>query len=326
MPDESEPNLTEVMFIRPHNCDWCGNGFYAMAHVVQYARARGYGVADLFEAMAEQQEVYFTLHQQNPQGIFGFGHGSPYRFTGDSQTDIFNMENTEWLDDRLVYLLSCQTGSVLGQGMVTDGADSFAGYTEDWTWACEGGTEVDPYEDKYGKCFFESANQLWISLLDGKSFGVAYQDCLNKYDEWITYWLNSGDMNAGTIVGYLAGNRNSLVLYGNPNAKLGFRSTCDEYENVGQTECEGAGCSWWPNGLCRLAPPPEGSCLLNATQEECETAGCVWLVDQGYCHHTLEMHLETVLLPTTVAIGLLVVGSAIVYVAFKEHKKNRKVN
>jgi hypothetical protein len=325
MADDSEPNLSEVLFIRPRDCTYCGNGFYAMAHVVQYARSKGYSVTDLFDAMAEMQEVYFNIVQKNPQAVFGFGHGSPYRFTGNSQTDIFNMENTSWLDDRMVYLLSCQTGAVLGQAMVSDGADSYAGYTEDWTWLCGGGADIDPYMDSppYGKSFFESANQLWISLLDGRTFAEAVSDTVAKYNEWIDYWFNSGDPNMGEAIAYLVWDRDALIMYGNPDAKLGFVSECDQYEGQGQSTCESAGCSWWPNGLCRTTDPPDSSCLRNVTQIDCEDSGCVWL-PEGYCRHAPQMHLEPVLLPTTVMIGLLVVGSAIVYVAFQEKKHGTK--
>jgi hypothetical protein len=323
MSDASEPNLNEMMFIRPRNCHYCGNGFYAMAHVIDYARSKHINVTDLAESYAEKQMVYFTLGQKNPQSIFGFGHGSPTRYTGDSEQDIFNMDNTEWTDDRIVSLLSCQTAGQLGKAMVVDGAEAYAGYIEDWTWACEGGTEIDPYTDKYGKCFFESANQLWIHLIDGYTFGESVQACKDKYDEWISYWFQSSDPNAPTIIAYLASDRDALMLYGDPNAKLGVRTICDQYENEGQQVCENYGCYWWPNGQCRPVMPPVGTCIMNTTEETCALAGCVWL-PEGYCHHSAELDIEPVLMNTAVTVGLLVVASAIIYTIFQE-KKQKKV-
>lgn len=210
------PNENNTMIVRPLNCRYCGHGYHGLYHVVQYAQSKGFNIIDMPDTQANKESIYTELNSQDPSSFYGFGHGQPCRYTGDSELDIFTCDDNSILANRTVYLLSCLCGIQLGPSIVKNGAKAFAGYNISWTWLSEGGTEGDPYEDLYAKCFWESANELWIALLDGESFQNAVQRCIEKYNEWIDYWLfeNPEDPYSEDCIMWLIHDRNGLVAFG----------------------------------------------------------------------------------------------------------------
>lgn len=186
-------------------------------YVVDSAIENGYTVFDNLGVAAVHGIVHQSIQTNDPFIFFGAGHGGPDRFTGDYYENIFTTEDCDILSGRLVDLHSCSTGSRLGPEIIRKGGVSFLGYVKSWYWCCNieddpEDPESDPYDYPCSKSFFESANQYMISLFSGKSTEEAYMECYEKYNEWIEYWKESGDNRAPQIIGYLAYDRDIMVL------------------------------------------------------------------------------------------------------------------
>lgn len=220
----------KMMFVRPKNCQWCGNGYYALYHVVQYAQQLNqWEITDLSAEQAKKQPVYDALDTTNPGSFYGFGHGHNCRFTGDDTQDIFTCDECEKLQGRIVYLLSCLTANGLGPAIIQKGAVAYAGFNISWSWITNN-PDGDPYDDIYALGFWESANELWVELLNGGTFIQAIQASIARYNWWIDYWWdNSSDPNSQSCIMWLIHDRDGLV---------GFLNADDE------TACYQAGGTW----------------------------------------------------------------------------------
>lgn len=242
-------NVNNMMFIRPKNCHDCGNGYNGLNHVVQYAQNKGlWNIIDLSADEANKDPVYQAINNTDPFGIYGFGHGSDCRYTGDLEEDIFTCSECGNLNGRIIYLLSCLTGNSLGPAIIQNGGAAYAGYNISWTWITEGTTEGDPYIDKYGKCFWESGNELWIALCDGYEFMEAIDKIIEKYNQWIDYWFytNPDDDYAEECIMWLAYDRDGLIAYN----ECMLKQT--------QQECQNAGCYWY-NNICNSREPTKST-------------------------------------------------------------------
>jgi len=206
-----------MMFSRPKSCMYCGNGYYALEHMLNYAAGKGqWTCIDMAESHATKEYIFPAIQQYDPLFFYGFGHGSVSTFTGDTTQPIFSTDDCGNLAGRYVYLLSCLTANALGPAIIQNGALAYAGYNVSWTWVNEQSPDGDPYEDKYAKGFWESGNEFWKSVCDGNSFVAAEQAAINKYNEWIHYWTYDGasDPDSETCIMWLLWDRNGLVVVG----------------------------------------------------------------------------------------------------------------
>jgi len=248
MPDESN-----MMFVRPRNCHYCEHGYNALQHMVAYAQQKGvWNITDLAETQANKAPIYASIDQTDPFAFYGFGHGNHDRYTGDSEENIFTVTECGKLSGRVVYLLSCLTANSLGPAIIQNGALAYAGFNISWTWIGETENDEfsypDPYDDPYAFGFYESANELWKALLDGKTFNEAIQQSKNKYDEWIDYWFytNPEDPASQDCIMWLAHDRDGLVGL----------NVCD-VQNT-ENDCVTQGCYWY-EGCCHASPYQEYS-------------------------------------------------------------------
>jgi len=218
--EPADTNVHNMMFIRPKNCHYCINGYDALKYAVDYADSKGiWWISDIQKEEAVKNTVYGHIDVVNPGSIYGFGHGSPTVYTGDDEKSIFSVLECSKLSGRIVYLLSCLTANLLGPSIISNGAKAYAGFRVSWTWITSS-TDIDPYTDHYGKGYFESANELWISLCNGATFGEALQASVDKYNYWINYWLSGDDPIKEEVAKWLIHDRDGLVGLGNMSIKL----------------------------------------------------------------------------------------------------------
>lgn len=246
------PEQNTMMFVRPINCRSCEHGYYGLKHARDYAMQKGYDAVDIEKTEANKGPVYDAIDQYDPLGFYGFGHGNSCVYTGDAEEPIFTCSECGKLKDRVVYLLSCLTANGLGSAIIHAGGQQYAGFNISWTWmATGGGATGDPYDDKYAYGFYESANELWMAVIDGLPFHKAVQKSIDKYNEWIDYWYNEGasDPYSQDAIKWLAHDRDGLV----------HLNRCLIHET--QSECLADGCYWWDNS-CHTYPKTAENNLL----------------------------------------------------------------
>lgn len=250
------PNPDNMLFVRPKNCRFCGHGYYGLQHALQYANSKGWDTIDIAAENANQIPVYTAIDNYDPATFYGFGHGNNCIYTGDAEEGIFTCDECNRLNGRMVYLLSCLTANGLGPEMIRQGALAYAGFNISWTWLSDTGTDGDPYADKYARGFWESANELWMSLCDGMEFRASVQKSVAKYNEWIEYWFytNPEDPFSQECIKWLAFDRDGLVAL----------DVCDAITD--EVQCAEYGCHWY-NGHCNSnpqAPIQSGGLILAA--------------------------------------------------------------
>lgn len=200
-----------TLFIIPKSCKNCGNGFYALFHVVNEIKERRpeLNVIVLADDDAVKNKVVDAINQFDPYIVISFGHGSPFEMRGDDERVIFSIDNVEILNGRIWHTLSCSVGKYLGPFMVATGGGVFFGYDEDWYWVAED-VNIDAYDDPYARAFFESNNVCSLNiLLDNVE--NAWNEGIRKYNEWIDYWLRSEDKYAVEVAKWLIWDRDNFV-------------------------------------------------------------------------------------------------------------------
>jgi hypothetical protein len=92
----------------------------------QYVQHVAYNSIDI---EANQSEVERKLLNNSIQYISGSGHGRYELFLGNDGNPIWqDGQDFTVLKGKIIHLLSCQTGAVLGRSMVSHGAQAFWGY------------------------------------------------------------------------------------------------------------------------------------------------------------------------------------------------------
>jgi len=215
--------------------------------VVEYARQLGlWEIIDITEDQANQGPIYDAIAQYDPASIYHFGHGNTCITTGDLEQAVWTCDECSNLAGRIVYLMSCLTAIGLGPAIMAAGGRAYAGFNVSWTWLSASGTDGDPYLDVYARGFYESANEVWIGLLDGEEFRDAAWRSYQKYTEWIDYWYNHpDDPRSQDCIKYLAHDRDSLVVL----------DQCEGFTT--SEECIAYGCHWYDNG-CHSMPQTNG--------------------------------------------------------------------
>ena len=139
--------------------------------------------------------------------------------------------------------------------------------------SCSGtkGTEGDPYADRYGRGFWESANELWVALCDGEEFHASVQRSIDKYNQWIDYWYydNPEDPYAQEAIKWLTYDRDGLVAL----------DVCDAITD--QEACLAQECYWYEES-CHSAPvAPEAGGLAIAAIPVIMLVGIVYFATKG---------------------------------------------
>ncbi|GAI11564.1 unnamed protein product, partial [marine sediment metagenome] len=133
-----------------------------------------------------------------PKVFYHVGHGNYDRFTIECRTTYIDSSTYERIDDfkdKIVHLLSCETGIRLGHSLVDHGATAFVGYDDVFYYGVVEETQPDPephsppanYWDYYSfiDCDVEVERQF---LIKGKSLRQAVAASQKKFDEYISMY------------------------------------------------------------------------------------------------------------------------------------------
>jgi len=165
--------------------------------IVVEAKKRIAKVIDLQNEKANRKNVESYLDKQKPELVIMNGHGSEDCITGqDEEVLIEAGENSHLLKDKVVFMRSCDSGKILGPQAMREGCTAFIGYAELFRFWTNENMVKDPLKDSYARPFFETSNQVALSLIKGKSVREAHEESRKMYEKTLGQLLTSDAENS----------------------------------------------------------------------------------------------------------------------------------
>jgi hypothetical protein len=149
--------------------------------------------------------------------ITGTGHGRYGKFTGQGGVVIWDSASVpaDQAKGKIIHLLSCQTGGILGRAFVQKGAVAFWGYSTDFTvWFGANGA-LGKIED----IFFQFDAMIDLGILDKLTAGEIYTAVANYFWKMYSVLLMAEPVAADTLLDDFA-HLVSPVSWGDAEATL----------------------------------------------------------------------------------------------------------
>ncbi len=127
--------------------------------------------------------------------------------------------NEQLLKSKLVYSVSCSSAKILGPKAVEAGAECFIGYKDVFIFAsdknCSAGREL---EDTLAEPFFDSSNQIVLSIINGKTTGESYEKSQAFFRKWIErFGSSTAPPGSEAIISWLMWDMSCQTLEGHEN-------------------------------------------------------------------------------------------------------------
>ncbi len=181
--------------------------------IVKEAKRRIGKVIDLEKDKANRKLVESYLDKQNPEIAIFNGHGNDVCITGhDEEPLIVSGENSGLLKDKVVYMRTCNSGKTLGPQAIKEGCKAFIGYSELFRFWTDKALTTDPLKDDYAKPFFETSNQVPLSLVKGRTAEEAHADSMIEYRKIISNLLISNAENSFVVSDLIWNMHNQVCL------------------------------------------------------------------------------------------------------------------
>jgi len=171
----------------------------------------------LFSIM--DRRIPFQLSAPQSDIIIGMGHGSVDAFTGQNEAVILEVGkySPREVEGKVIKLLSCQTGVLLGPDLIKNGAQSFMGYLDDYVWICDSDLASTPWSDELAATSLMPVVDGLNALLDGKTAKEAFEVELEGY-------LRNASVEENELLrSCLEFNHDNAVLLGDENARIRTR-------------------------------------------------------------------------------------------------------
>lgn len=181
--------------------------------IVREAKKRMSGVTDLEKEKASRKLVESYLNKQNPELVIFNGHGNDTCIAGqDNEVLIESGKNSHLLKDKVVYMRSCDSGKTLGPQAIKEGCKAFLGYAELFRIWTDKALVNDPLKDTYAQPFFETSNQVPLSLIKGKTPKEAHAESMIAYRKVISHLLTSNAENSFVVSDLIWNMHNQVCL------------------------------------------------------------------------------------------------------------------
>lgn len=159
---------------------------------------------------------FFSFVAPQADIIIATGHGEASEFSAQGESLIWKVGqyNTREVQNKVIKLISCQTGVLLGPDLIQNGAQAFLGYDDDIIWVADSAYSTQPWRDPYASLCLGPIIDSLQALLDGKTCEEAL--AVEK----------AGDLNNMSMTDFpflqlcLAFNARHSILLGDPNATV----------------------------------------------------------------------------------------------------------
>lgn len=160
--------------------------------------------------------AFFSTLTVGSNLITGTGHGAKDTYAGQHKQILWTIGNysSSEVRDKIIKLVSCECGLLLGPDLIENGAEAFQGFDKVFAFFVDAKHVLLPWLDPVGASFLQPVVEGVRALLEGKTSKEAYQ---------IEYNLHTKNMEAETdpeLRSWQQHNRDSLVMLGNPDAHI----------------------------------------------------------------------------------------------------------
>jgi hypothetical protein len=185
---------------------------YRIKNVHPVFVARGFskvaltGTDDIRQNFVPQAKNGLTVY------ISGIGHGNYSVYTGHAGNHILEVGHYDPAEvkPKSIHFLSCQTAGKLGPDTVSKGANSYAGYTENFILMWDNSsTPLNEF-----LLFAKSDSTYDVMMANGATAKQAYEATVKAFNAAIAQVPNT------VAATYLTWDRDHLKLLGNPSAKI----------------------------------------------------------------------------------------------------------
>ncbi|MDD5510532.1 MAG: hypothetical protein PHI12_06975 [Dehalococcoidales bacterium] len=162
------------------------------------------------------QPGFFGLTSPISDFILGTGHGSDREYCAQNESIIWKVGeyNPGQVRGKVVKLLSCNTGMMLGPDLIKNGARAYLGYDDDFLWIADSIYYPVPWEDRTAAACLMPVIQSLNALLDGstcaEAIAIERQGYLQNIERTDNELLSS----------LLEHNNNHTVIYGDQSATI----------------------------------------------------------------------------------------------------------
>mgnify|MGYP001587644496 CR=1 FL=1 len=190
--------------------------------VVQYAKNKNNNVIVLKNDRANRDTLRNVTNKTKPTFIFLNGHGANNMVAGqDNKPMITDTDNLDFLKNKILYALSCQSAKNLGPYCVNNAVKTYIGYTEDFIFIIDRAKRTNPKRDNVAALFLDASNEIPISLIKGKTTKDAYNDSQNSFRKKIRSLLTSeSTIDQTSTIRFLFWDMKHQVCLGDQDAKI----------------------------------------------------------------------------------------------------------
>ena len=132
------------------------------------------------------------LEHPELERIYGLGHGWDSGFTVNECLPFISTEqNLDLVENRVIHLLSCLTGRMLGSAIVSANAYAYYGYNELFMILAESTSR--PCSCRFHTACLSGDMEIEHSLHNKRDYEQCWSDAIQRWNEEIAYWENHYD-------------------------------------------------------------------------------------------------------------------------------------
>ena len=167
-----------------------GFQFRVNKYVLPYFE-KSFIVTKLFGNSARRNNFMNEVKREDIYYVSGFGHGAYDEFTGHNGETLWKISDNipvEEVSGKIIHLLSCQAGKLLGVNLVAKGAKCYFGYTENFIFVIDPSHTGNIVDDPYSDPFFRADSEIDRRFVDGLSAKEVHEKVINLYEDLIDEW------------------------------------------------------------------------------------------------------------------------------------------
>lgn len=196
--------------------------FHWSKKVIEQANKKKVKVLDLAGKKANKKNLTSYIEVNQPKLVFMNGHGNSDIIAGYNDEVLIQVGvNESLLENKIIYVRSCEVGSGLGSSVIKKKAMAFIGYTRKYNLITLVASESRPLDDAIAQLFLAPSNLIPISLLKGNTVGEAYMKSQNSMNRSLRFMLSTkASPPQKDALPYLWANKKHQVLHGDKEARL----------------------------------------------------------------------------------------------------------